>query len=206
MKRLPVCCHNRVAHHCYDGCKNRHRFTACLPLLTIHSACFQSSNFTKGITMKARVVALSLCAFFLVGGVVADLSTSIHETSHASVISPQTRAVSAAEVLREAHVLYVQCESAWFNRESFERELLKRKEFDELGLALTRDEKKADLIIKINRKIFTTRFTFSLVDTQTNRVVASDRASSLGGEIEPDLAKLLLKKFQAARQQTPPAK
>ncbi len=156
--------------------------------------------------MKARVVALSLCAFFLVGGVVADLSTSIHETSHASVISPQTRAVSAAEVLREAHVLYVQCESAWFNRESFERELLKRKEFDELGLALTRDEKKADLIIKINRKIFTTRFTFSLVDTQTNRVVASDRASSLGGEIEPDLAKLLLKKFQAARQQTPPAK
>ncbi|MGH9840235.1 MAG: hypothetical protein ACREEM_15745 [Blastocatellia bacterium] len=60
--------------------------------------------------------------------------------------------------------------------------------------------KLADLIVEIRRKSFTTRFVFTVIEPDTQQVVTSDKASSLGGEIEPDLAGLLIKKFKAARQ------
>src|SRR5581483_8259410 len=44
----------------------------------------------------------------------------------------------ATEVMRLARLLYIRPRSAWFNSEKLERELLKRKEFGELGLEITR--------------------------------------------------------------------
>jgi hypothetical protein len=110
----------------------------------------------------------------------------------------------AAEVMRLARMLYIRSRSSWFNTEKLERELLKRKEFGELGLEITRNGKRADLILEITRKPLTTRFTCSFFEPSSERVVAGTTASSLGGEIEPNLADAIVKQFKAARSKAKP--
>ena len=105
----------------------------------------------------------------------------------------------AAEVMRKARLVYIRPRSSWFNREKLERELLKRKEFGELGLELTRSANNAELVLEITRKTFTTRFTCSIIEPATERVLAGMTASSLGGEIEPHLADAILKQFKEVR-------
>ena len=105
----------------------------------------------------------------------------------------------AAEVMRQARLLFVRPRSSWFNREKLERELLKRKEFGELGLEITRSASHAELILEITRKSFTTRFTCNIIEPTTQRIVAGTTVSSLGGELEPDLAGAIIKQFKAAR-------
>lgn len=105
----------------------------------------------------------------------------------------------AAEALGKARLLYIRPRSSWFNSEKLERELLKRKEFGEMGLEITRSASNADLVLEITRKTFTTRFTCSIIEPATERVLAGTTASSLGGEIEPHLAEAILKQFKVAR-------
>ena len=105
----------------------------------------------------------------------------------------------AAEVMRLARLLYVRPRSTWFNKEKLERELLKRREFGELGLEITRKASDANLVLEVTRKTFTTRFTCSIIEPASERIVGSTTASSLGGEIEPHLADAIIKRFKAAR-------
>jgi hypothetical protein len=107
---------------------------------------------------------------------------------------------SPNDILRSARFLLVRSRSSLFEGEVFEREILKRSEKEKLELFITRDEAQAELIAEVHRKKFSTRFVFSVIEPKTGLVVASDRSSSLGGDIEPDLANLLIKKFKAARQ------
>ncbi len=107
---------------------------------------------------------------------------------------------SPGEVLREARALFIRTRSGFFNREAFEKEIMQRSEKQKLELAITRDELEADLIVEVYRKRFSTRFVFSVIEPRTKQVLASDKSSSLGGEIESDLANLLIKKIKAARQ------
>lgn len=106
---------------------------------------------------------------------------------------------SPSETLRAARVLFVRSRSGFFNREAFEKEILQRSEKQKLELAITRDELQADLVVEVYRKRFSTRFVFSVIEPRTKQVLASDKSSSLGGEIESDLANLLIKKIKAAR-------
>jgi hypothetical protein len=108
----------------------------------------------------------------------------------------------AAEVMRLARLLYVRPRSSWFNKEKLERELLKRKEFAELGLEITRNAPNANLILEITRKTFTTRFTCSIIEPSSERIVGSTTASSLGGEIEPHLAEAIIKQFKTVRSKS----
>lgn len=103
----------------------------------------------------------------------------------------------AAETLRQARLLFIRARSSWFNREKLERELLKRREFGELGLEISRSINHTELILEITRKRFTTRFTCSIIEPTTQRVLAGTTISSLGGEVEPDLAEAIIKQFKA---------
>jgi len=123
------------------------------------------------------------------------------ETKPASSASPLAN-LPAGEAMRKARLLFIRPRSSWFNREKLERELLKRKEFGEMGLELTRSANLAELVLEITRKTFTTRFTCSIIEPTTERVLAGTTASSLGGEIEPHLADAIIKQFKAARDKS----
>jgi hypothetical protein len=105
-----------------------------------------------------------------------------------------------AEALRTAKTIFVRSQSDFFTRGAMERELLKRPEFALWGMTITRQEESADLIIEVHRKRFTTRFTFSAFDTRSGRILATDTASSIGGEIEPKLAARFINMVKAVRQ------
>ncbi len=103
------------------------------------------------------------------------------------------------EALRQARLLFIRPRSSFFNKEKLERELLKRKEFNEMGLEMTRSISNADLVLEITRKRLTTRFTCNVIEPITQRVLAGTTASSLGGEIEPNLADAIVKELKAKR-------
>lgn len=105
----------------------------------------------------------------------------------------------AAEALRQARLLFIRPKSSFINKEKLERELLKRKEFTEMGLEITRSHLNADLILEITRKRLTTRFTCNVIEPMTQRILAGTTASSLGGEIEPNLADAIVKELKAKR-------
>jgi hypothetical protein len=69
-----------------------------------------------------------------------------------------------------------------------EDKLLKRPEFHQLGLNITRDESDADLILELRHDLFT-MYVFSVVDARTGLVLASGKLSSLGGTVAGKVAK-----------------
>lgn len=105
----------------------------------------------------------------------------------------------AAEALRQARLLFIRPKSSFMNKEKLERELLKRKEFTEMGFEITRSHLNADLILEITRKRLTTRFTCNVIEPVTQRILVGTTASSLGGEIEPNLADAIVKELKTKR-------
>lgn len=103
------------------------------------------------------------------------------------------------EALRQARLLFIRPKSSFMNKEKLERELLKRKDFTEMRLEITRSHLNADLILEITRKRLTTRFTCNVIEPVTQRILAGTTASSLGGEIEPNLADAIVKELKAKR-------
>ena len=102
-------------------------------------------------------------------------------------------------VLRSAKSIFIDAKSELMSTSAFERELLKLPEFEVWGLTITHNKEKADLIVEVYRKRWTTRFTIIVIDPGTKSVLASCEESSLGGEIEPKLANCLIKILRSAK-------
>lgn len=103
------------------------------------------------------------------------------------------------DVLRAAQTIFIKSKSVYFKASTLENSLLQRDEFQEWGLSVTRTESDADLIIEVGRKVFTTSFVYSVIDTKTNRVIASGRVNSIGGTVEGKISDSFIKKLKAVR-------
>jgi hypothetical protein len=101
-------------------------------------------------------------------------------------------------LLCTARIVYVRVRTNYMNGEALERELLKRPEFRRWGMAVTRKKEEAELIIEVTRKRYTTRFSVSVIDADTDLVIAGDSASSIGGTVEPKLAERFVRRVKAA--------
>jgi hypothetical protein len=88
-------------------------------------------------------------------------------------------AADPAGVLRKARFVFVRSDSAFVSGREVEDSLRKRKEFQAWGMAITRVETQADLVIEITRKPLTRRFTFSVIDPRTLHVVTSGKTRSV---------------------------
>jgi hypothetical protein len=113
-----------------------------------------------------------------------------------SKAAPVTDSVS---ILRNAKLIYIRKMTAYIEATELENELRKRPEFQRWGLAITRNEADADLILEVNRKVFT-RFVYSVIDPRTNIVVLSGKLSSLGGTLSTKIAKRFIEQMQRVRQ------
>lgn len=88
-----------------------------------------------------------------------------------------------------ARTIFVHARSGFMRETELERSILLRPEFIQSGLQITRERRDADLVLEIRRKPFTSEFTLTVIDQHRKIVLASDHANSLGGHIEPKLAK-----------------
>jgi Protein of unknown function (DUF1566) len=111
---------------------------------------------------------------------------------------------NATAILRAAKTVFIYPKSDYMNREALERELVKHPDFNQLGLLVVRNEIEADLILEVYRKKWTTRFTITAMDRRSLALVSSCQESSIGGDVEPKLAKCFIKQAKAARAQAAP--
>jgi len=75
-----------------------------------------------------------------------------------------------------------------------EDKLMKRSEFAQMGLVLTRDPADADIILELRHDILT-KYVYSAVDAHTQVVLAGGKVSSLGGTVAGKVAKRFLKQL-----------
>ena len=110
---------------------------------------------------------------------------------------------SPTESLKNAKTIYVKSSSLLVGRSVIEEKLQKRKEFQALGLAITRNADAADLILHVEHDLFT-MYTYTVVDPDSQLLVASGKLSSLGGTVAGKVAKRFLKQMVEARVRTGP--
>lgn len=115
--------------------------------------------------------------------------------------TPTNQPPTPLQSLRSAKLIYVRSESILVGQSVIETKLRKRKEFQQLGLMITRDLAAADLIIEVKHDILT-KYVFTAVDPRTNVVVASGKLSSLGGTVAGKVAERFMKQLLKARMQS----
>lgn len=106
-------------------------------------------------------------------------------------------------ILRAAKKIHVRSSSLLVGTAVIESKLRKRKEFEQLGLMITRNVEDADLILEVEHDVFT-KYVYTATDTRTNIVVASGKLSSLGGTVAGKVAKRFLKEILKAHSQPGP--
>lgn len=110
------------------------------------------------------------------------------------------------DVLRSARTIFIRTKSVYFKPAALEQALLDREEFQQWGFVITREESDAELIIEVDRKLFTNRFVYSVIDPKTKRVLLGGKIGSLGGSVEGQIANGFVKRMLRVRPLSSDAK
>jgi hypothetical protein len=116
-------------------------------------------------------------------------------------LSPSQTADRPAEALRTAQSIHIMSRTGYFNPSELAAELLKKPDFARLNIAIVNNAAGADLVIEVDRLVFTTHFPYVVVDKKNNAIVASGEVNSLFGTVPAKIAKAFTKQLQAARAQ-----
>ncbi|HEX8144652.1 MAG TPA: hypothetical protein VF553_18940 [Pyrinomonadaceae bacterium] len=149
------------------------------------------------MSIMARGARILLLAILCSTAIVLPVSGAIHL---------QAASYSSTDVLRAGRTIFIQTKTIYFKPATLEDALLRREEFQQWGLAITREEADADLIIEVDRKLFTNSFVYSVIDARTNRIVASGKVNSLGGTLERKISDSFIKRMRQARASSSPAR
>lgn len=149
--------------------------------------------------------ARCLCLLLLLTGL---YTFALVAPTSAQQIAHQTDAVrsSPLDVLRSAQTIFIRTKTSYFKPAALEQSLLDRNEVQIWELVFTREEANADLIIEVDRKLFTNKFVYSVIDPCTNTVLISGKIGSLGGTVEGQIANGFVKRLQRFRLLTAPAR
>ena len=115
--------------------------------------------------------------------------------------NPQAEAAraDANDLLRSAQRIFIRTKSVYFKPAALEQALLDREEFQRWGFVISREESDAELIIEVDRKLFTNRFVYSVIDPKTQRVLLAGKIGSLGGTVEGQIANGFCKRLERIR-------
>jgi hypothetical protein len=158
-----------------------------------------NSRSTTTTWLLVRVIAVMIA---LNGSAHATRRTGQNETRLRLATAPQAETETPKDppaILASARVIFVCSRTGFVKSEVIESELLKRAEFQQSGLLVTKDPKAADLVMEVRRSNFTTEYPYVVVDTRTRLVVASGRVNSLFGTAAGKIAKGFIKQVQKAR-------
>lgn len=113
-------------------------------------------------------------------------------------------------LLRNARVVYVAVHTGFIEEVQLQNELRKRPEFETWQMAIVDGWKKqdvADIIIDIDRPLFTYIFTYQITSRSTGIVLATGKVTAFDGNFaSPMLAKRIIEEMKVARGETKPKK
>jgi S1-C subfamily serine protease len=108
--------------------------------------------------------------------------------------------------LRGAKTLRIRSNTEFFSASQLETKLVNMPEFKAMKLLLLDDYKGGDLVIEIDRPLFTFDFTYKITDTRTSVILASGKITAVNSvAAAPELAQQVVKKLQAPRAKSEPA-
>jgi len=123
---------------------------------------------------------------------------------------PSSAAVAssnAQDLLRAARTLNITSRTMYFTPASLEKALAGQKDFESLGLMVVKDIRVADLVVTVDRPLFTYTFTYTVTDSRTSRVLDSGKVTAVdGGAAAGRIAKQLVSKWVKARRTESTAK
>jgi len=112
----------------------------------------------------------------------------------------------ATEALRSARTIFIMTRTVHFKPDDLAGQLLKKPEFTQMGLTVTKDRNAADLIMEVDRITFSTEFPYVIVDPRNRTVVASGQVNSLFGTVPSKIANMFIKQIKEARASTASSK
>lgn len=105
-----------------------------------------------------------------------------------------------AQVAQRARTIYISSGSLWVEEDAMANALRQRKEVKQWGLVLVSDRRAADLILAVDRPVFTYDFTYQLVDVKTSIILASGKVIAFDGtRAAPMIAKKFVEQFKSLR-------
>jgi len=124
----------------------------------------------------------------------AKLATDVPQSSAAIADS------NPKQILKNAKTIYIHSKTSFLTVDTLQRALALQKDWTALGLTIVADQRVADLLIEIDRPLFTYVHTFVLSDKRTSIILGTGKVTAFDGTIASDgLAKDILKIFSTAR-------
>lgn len=167
-------------------------------------------------TIKQTIYLILLSALLGSVAVTSSRAQALTAGSTATTVatqSSQVRAVSGADegesardsagILGNARTIYIWSRTVFVKQEVIESALLKRDDYRQSGLLITKDWEAADLILTVRRANFTTEYPYDVVDQRTRLVVAGGKVNSLFGTAAGKIASGFMKQIKKARSGAP---
>jgi hypothetical protein len=111
------------------------------------------------------------------------------------------------QIVKSARTIYLHSKTSFLTVDTLDRELALQEAWPKLALTIVQDQRVADLLIEIDRPLFTYVHTFVIIDKKTSIVLDSGKVTAFDGTIASGgLAKDIVKFFAAARIPTAKAK
>jgi hypothetical protein len=129
---------------------------------------------------------------------------SLEMPAKAVAAVPQSSAAIAdaepKQILRDARTIHIHSKTSFLTVDTLDRTLAMQKDWPRLGLTIVQDQRVADLLIEIDRPLFTYVHTFVIVDKKTSTILGSGKVTAFDGTIASGgLAKDIVKIFSEAR-------
>jgi hypothetical protein len=133
---------------------------------------------------------------------------SLHLPQKHALDAPESSAAIAGadptQILKNAKTIFIRSKTSFLTVDTLDRTLVLQKGWGQLGLTIVQDPRVADLLIEIDRPLFTYVHTFVIVDKTTSIILGSGKVTAFDGTIASDgLAKDIVKIFASAK--LPPA-
>jgi hypothetical protein len=104
------------------------------------------------------------------------------------------------QILKDARTIFIWSKTTFLTVDTLERALTKEKDWPKLGLTIVKDQRVADLLIAVDRPLFTYIHTFTLSDKKTSILLGSGQVTAFDGTIASGgLADDIVKIFSAVR-------
>ena len=117
----------------------------------------------------------------------------------AAASSPSSESIAHAkpdQIIKEARTINIRSKTAFLTVDTLDRALWRRKDWPTLGLTIVKDPQVADLLVEIDRPLFTYIHTFVIVDKRTSILLGSGKVTAFDGSTASDgLAKEIIKIF-----------
>lgn len=136
------------------------------------------------------------------------LNVQLGSGSELQLPTPQTAPASHVvahanpqEILRNAKTAAIASRTSFFTPETLERELAKQTGYSALGLILVKDRRVADILITVDRPLFTYTFTYTVTDLKTSVVLDTGKVTAIDGNTAAGkIAKDLVARWVKLRQ------